>query len=337
MIAPPPESIREALIESVPIVIGRVDEAGLVREIEGSIPRSGALDQLIPGQTNLLELLPDEADRIEAALHQGYADLFIQTADEKGPAHFELRVIFDQRRGQGAYFLIHDVTDTRELHIALLNCTDREQTRIGQDLHDTLGQELTGVSYRLHAIRETAPPAFAKELDVLQEQISGCLERSRDIAFKLSPQIDGPEIAAAFDRLCRHFKEAFEVDCVFTSDLATPISDSDVAFNLFRIAQEACTNALRHGGARHIRIHLVTGPENRIEISDDGTGIDPARRTDIPGMGVPTMKFRAEAIGGSLRLLTGASGGTIVRCRFANRHSLEAQPPISEKPCETCS
>jgi two-component system CheB/CheR fusion protein len=285
----------------------------------------------------LLELFAEDAADIRAALSGGQARLSIQTTDENGPAHFEVRVIFDRRHGGGAYFLVHDVTETRQLQIALLNCADREQMRIGQDLHDTLGQELTGAAYRLHALREAAPPELADGLDALQERISHCLKRSRDIAFTLSPHIGSEEIVGAFERLCVHVRETFGIECIFTSQLARPISDPGVAFNLFRIAQEACTNAVRHASPGRIEIHLVTGGENRLEIADDGVGIDDADISDFPGMGIPGMKFRAEAMGGSLRLSRRESSGTIVRCRFENKHTPETDPPSLDTPCETCS
>jgi signal transduction histidine kinase len=333
----PPESVRERLIENVPILVGRTDANGAILEIEGSLPHVAALPGFDPGHATLSEIFPDVAPQIRAALDGGESR--IETTVENGDesAYFELRLISDRRRGAGVYFLIHDVTDTRLLQLALLDCSDREQMRVGQDIHDTLGQELTGISYQLHALRKRLPPDLTDSITKLQARISGCLRQSRDIAFKLSPQIAGEDICNAFERLCKHLHESFGVECTFEHRLSNPITDAALAFHLFRIAQEASTNAMRHAEPRCIDIRLSTGESgNTLEISDNGQGIAPSIGTGCPGMGIPMMKFRTRAIGGSLQLLPRFPSGTLVRCRFDNTRAPLHEVPVAVRTCPTC-
>jgi len=336
-VVPPPAAVREALIENVPIVIGRMDAQGVVQETEGSIPNSAVLGGIDPGRTNLLEVFPEEADEIRAALDGGHARIHVQAANGSGQAaHFELRFEFDRRRGSGAYFLVHDVTETRRLQLALLDCTDREQMRVGQDLHDTIGQSLAGIAYQLQALQQHLPSDAIGRFWKLQENVAGCLSQTRNIAFTLSPQFAGEEVGGAFERLCAHMRETFETDCAFTAKLERRIAGSGLAFHLFRIAQEACTNAVRHASPKRIEIRLRTGVENILEIEDDGRGLSGNGTPGIPGTGIPMMKFRAQAMGGSLRLLPREAGGTVVRCRFENKYAPDADPHGNHQPCPTC-
>ncbi|MGH8047748.1 MAG: histidine kinase, partial [Chthoniobacterales bacterium] len=146
--------VQEALIASVPILIGRADGQGVIQETEGTLPNEEALGNFSSRNASLLELFPEDADEIRSALAGGSARIDVSVGSEEAPAHFEVRVLPDRKHGSGAYFLVHDVTETRQLQLALLDCTDREQVRVGQDLHDTLGQELTGIAYNLHALLE---------------------------------------------------------------------------------------------------------------------------------------------------------------------------------------
>jgi signal transduction histidine kinase len=336
MISEPPPPVREALIASVPILIGRVDERGIIQETEGSLPNIATLEALEPGRTSLAELFPDDADEIRDALSSGTTRIEAHTISDGNPEYFELKIVADRKRGSGSYFLVHDVTEARLLQIALLDCADREQIRIGQELHDTLGQELFGIAYHLHALSEQTPAPLSLKVSRIAEQVSSSLRRARDIAFTMSPHPSGEDIGRAFRRLCAHMHGTFDIECEFTSTLEKPITDNGVAFQLFRIAQEACTNAVRHASPSRIEILLTTGRENRLEISDDGKGLDPAEPA-LPGMGMSMMKFRARAMGGSLRFLPRDPSGTIVRCRFENKCVPDGNLPADNtSSCPTC-
>jgi signal transduction histidine kinase len=209
---PPP--VRETLIADVPILLGRADRDGVIQETEGTLPHVEALGDFEPLRGNLLELFPEDSEEIRDALNGGRARIDVQTGNGD-PAHFEMRVVADRKRGTGAYFLVHDVTETRQLELALLDCTDREQVRIGHELHDTLGQELTGIAYQLHALLERIPPQLSGNVSALQQRVSDCLRKARDIAFTLSPHLSGEEIDRAFTRLCAHIGSSFHVECHF--------------------------------------------------------------------------------------------------------------------------
>ncbi|MGH8048339.1 MAG: sensor histidine kinase, partial [Chthoniobacterales bacterium] len=183
---------------------------------------------------------------------------------------------------------------------------------------------------------ERCPPQLSGSISGIQQRISDCLRKVRDIAFTLSPHLAGEEIERAFTRLCTHICTTFNVKCEFESRLDRNVADDGVAFHLFRIAQEACTNAVRHASPDRIVVRLSTGAENVLEISDDGKGVTHDDKSDLPGMGISMMKFRARAIGGSLRVLPGKPSGTLVRCRFENKHAPAVEQPQATETCSTC-
>lgn len=336
----PPPGTHERLIESVPIMLGRLDAQGVVSETEGSVPNEEELGLLTAGKSNFFEIFPDFEGEILAALGGRQRRFTVhQSEGDEGSSHFEVQLIFDHRKGAGAYFLIHDVTEVHQLQLSVLECTDREQRRIGQDLHDTIGQELTGIRFLAENVRNLAAKGkpFDAELQEVQGLLGRTLESTRRIAWQLSPQLAGERIVDAFERLAEHIRELFSVDCQFESEIDDPVEDDDVAYNLYRIAQEACTNAVRHAEPRSIRIKLSTGPRNVLEIRDDGKGIEIDEDEIRPGMGLAMMRFRANAIGGALRTSIPDEGGTLVTCRFANRRPPSVPDTSANGTCDECS
>ncbi|MEP6884028.1 MAG: PAS domain S-box protein [Gammaproteobacteria bacterium] len=211
-----------------------------------------------------------------------------------------------------------DVTERRALGSALIDAIATEQRRIGQELHDGLGQELTGLALSARALatrseRERQP--IAASLDQLAIQAAGCIQVARRIAQGVSPLIDADgSLQGALEALAG--RSSFGNTVVrFRSRLDNPITLNLEARNhLYRIAQEAVQNALKHARARIIEIDLwVYERALSLTVNDDGVGL-PRMGSPNAGLGMRTMHFRASSIGGRLVIASRSEGGVSIAC-----------------------
>jgi len=217
-----------------------------------------------------------------------------------------------------------NITERRRLERELLNIVERERRRTGLELHDSIGQQLTGISLMLEVLNEKlseksleAEVAYAEKA---HDRIVHAAEQVRNLAKGLSPiDLDRHSLGSAMRELAAHTEQLMGISCSINCDTAVSAKDASVAMNLYRIAQEAITNAVRHGKARNIRIGLAS--EHgwlTLMVENDGLGF-PAGSGHDAGMGLRIMRHRAEVINGSLNIEKGAHGGTIVTCVLSNR------------------
>jgi PAS domain S-box-containing protein len=211
-----------------------------------------------------------------------------------------------------------DVTERKALGRALIDAIAGEQRRIGQEMHDGLGQELTGLSLSMRALanrasREQLP--FAADLDQLTALITACIQSARRIVHGLSPLAgaDG-NLVAALGQLAEHGSVG-GIQVRLHSRLEAPLTLPLEARNhLYRIAQEALQNAQKHAGARHIDIEFAVRPDSvRLAILDDGQG-PPDPSVPAAGLGMRTMRYRAASIHGRLSIRPRSPSGTAVLC-----------------------
>lgn len=202
----------------------------------------------------------------------------------------------------------------------LLLIADQEQRRIGQDLHDDVGQELTGLALKAQtfaeilAEREFPEQAIAGEIVAAVERIH---RKVRALSRALVPaDVESQGLKAALKVLAAQTSEATGVACRLVAREVGEIPDSRTAIQLYRIAQEAVSNAINHGRARTIGIVLEC-ERNRaaLTIEDDGIGI-PMEPKRGPGVGLSIMRQRAELIGARLTAKRIPTGGTRVTCRL---------------------
>jgi PAS domain S-box-containing protein len=221
-----------------------------------------------------------------------------------------------------------DVTERRALGSALIDAIATEQRRIGQELHDGLGQELTGLALSARALatraeRERQP--IAASLEQLSALAASCIQAARRIAQGVSPLSDADgSLQVALELLAA--RSSLDTTAVrFNSRLESPlILDLEVRNHLYRIAQEAVQNALKHANARIVEIELwVHAYGVRLTIIDDGVGL-PRAGSPGSGLGMRTMHFRASSIGGRLKVATRSDGGVSVACEVAQPQSVAA-------------
>jgi two-component system CheB/CheR fusion protein len=208
----------------------------------------------------------------------------------------------------------------------ILETSSAEQRRIGQDLHDGVGQLLTGVALMSRALeRELTPklPDRAADAAQIAEIAEEGMARTRSMARVLSPlDLDADGLTSALDELASDCEKVFAVTCTFEHDESVLVDDESVATHVYRIAQEAVTNAARHGGAKRVEIGL--GSEGRsasLTVQDDGAGFaaEGASTGKANGMGLRIMECRAKAIGGTLAIRSLPEGGTVVTCTFPGK------------------
>jgi PAS domain S-box-containing protein len=220
--------------------------------------------------------------------------------------------------------VITDVTERRQLEREILEIAGREQLRIGSDLHDGLGQDLTGVALMLRSVaaqlRKENSSARADVEDIIS-LVNGAIESTRAMARGLAPVgADRGGLIAGLQSMTVRGVERYGVRAHFNTSLKEPLTlDDGAATHLYRIAQEAFTNAIRHGRVTQVTIELATAEGSlTLSIQDNGRGFD-ERNANSNGMGMKLMRYRAQMLGGDVTIANNKGGGVIVRCTCPHR------------------
>jgi signal transduction histidine kinase len=209
--------------------------------------------------------------------------------------------------------------ERRGLEEELLNISSREQRHIGQDLHDGLCQQLIGIEFRNSVLVQQLQdvPATRAEAAKIGESIRDVTRQARSLARGLSPvQIEANGLMAALDGLAANAAKLFCLSCSFECPRPVLVENPTVATHLYRIAQEAIGNAIKHAHAKSIVVSLKQSDgELTLAIKDNGRGFSRAS-TVIEGMGLRIMEYRADMIGAMLRIDSAIGKGTTVACRL---------------------
>ncbi len=212
--------------------------------------------------------------------------------------------------------VVQDVTKRKWMEKEILEVSDREQRRIGQDLHDGLCQLLTGTTFAIKTLEQklqAASSPAATEAGEIAELLRRANVEARNIARGLHPlELDAGGLVAALHELAFNVQGLFNVDCRFHCEQPIDLADKGKAIHVYRIAQEAVNNALKHSQAKHIGITLTPSDGNvTLTVDDDGVGL-PEQFKGSTGMGLNIMAYRARMIGGSLQVHSGDKRGIIV-------------------------
>jgi signal transduction histidine kinase len=208
---------------------------------------------------------------------------------------------------------------SQRLEREIIGISEREQERIGQDLHDGICQYLAALSCSAASLKTDLEgydlPAEARVADELAGFLRDAVVQTRNLARGLVPvQMDEAGLASALEELTASATRLLGIRCVYESSGAPLIKDNTVAMHLYRIAQEAINNATKHGKATKILVSLIEdGNATTLRIADDGTGISKVANGS-GGMGLGLMYYRARLVGGELRIDEPVTGGTVVSC-----------------------
>ena len=232
--------------------------------------------------------------------------------------------------------VVHDITEQRELERELLKAGERERKRVGRDLHDGLGQLLTGIGFlsktlaqSLH-VREDEAASEASEITQLVED---AIDHTRSLSKLLLPvELEANGLEAALQRLRSHVANVYGIACKLKTDTYLPIQDPEIALHMYRVAQEAVHNAVRHGKPSRVEITLSTkSGRTRLSVADNGIGLPANVEQRGSGLGLRTMHYRAQTIGASLSITARKGGGTHVVCELPTQieENHEVISPVS--------
>jgi len=228
--------------------------------------------------------------------------------------HYEL----EERVRQRTAALNNEMQERMRLEEEILSISEREQQRIGHDLHDSLCQYLTGVALAGEVLSgQLAAKSLpeTKAMNHIVEMVEGAIDLTRTLARGLHPfDLKGEGFLDALRDLAVTITEGFKTPCTFECDQPVEIIEPGVATHLYRITQEAITNAVKHSHAKSIVVRLEAESDGlTLTISDDGVGMPPKIQG---GMGLRTMAYRASVIGASFNVARLASRGTRVTCKL---------------------
>lgn len=227
--------------------------------------------------------------------------------------------------GRHVVGIFADISARRQIEREMMQVATEVQRRVGGDLHEGLGQQLSGIAMMMQGLRQRAAGAGAgslvQGLDEIVELLNGAVRRTRLLARGLSPVRASAEgIKEGFEELVNTVHEVYGLRVQLTLGLPEDLSvDENPVTNMFHIAQEAVINAARHGSAREIRMALrVNGAELELQVDDDGVGFDPTQAGEA-GMGLRMMRFRAGMARGYLSIESRPGSGVRLRCRCPAR------------------
>jgi signal transduction histidine kinase len=200
----------------------------------------------------------------------------------------------------------------------LLSISEETQQRIGRELHDDLGQHLMGVAFMSQVLSQKLKDAKREEMQdaaKITALVNEAMSRTRLLAHGLYPaELNEKGLCRMMEKFAGYVEGIYRIDCDFFCQSGCRVDDPETAINLFRITQEAVTNAVKHGHAQHISLRVSSSTSGKItlEILDDGCGIADEKVADGAGLGMRTMRYRAELIGALLEVAARDNGGTRV-------------------------
>jgi signal transduction histidine kinase len=315
----------------------------LIRAGLGTVDAGHSADHFKTYLADTLTAYSTNQHPLTRAIHGEFidgAEIFLRQADSSEGLWLAAtgRPLIDERgQIQGGVVVYRDMSARKQMEKQVAEISDREQRRIGQDLHDSLCQHLVSIAFASELLRDKLERyrlAEAAQAENIAEMVNEGISQARNLARGLYPvrlEVDG--LASALEEMAASVQARNNVACHFSAEERVLIYDEVAGNNLYRIAQESINNAIKHGHCNNISIGLgAVDEEVTLTIKDDGVGF-PAHLDASAGMGLNIMNYRAKMIGASLDIRRGAAGGTIVLCSFHNENLMGQDPPrLTAKP-----
>jgi PAS domain S-box-containing protein len=292
---------REELLGKTPWAVGIMSQEVKVREIE-------RLQSLLKGGSN-----PPRETILK---------------DKKGEDHLFSLSSISSRSSDGSIDRIivtgTDLTERSRLQKELLNVSEQEQARIGHNLHDGVGQTLTGVASLMSALEFELGDAHHNSVARIRELVSDAIQEVRRMSHGLSPSaVKNRGLEGALELLAETIRINHRTSCEFKMDPGIAIDDLEKETHIYRIAQEACNNAIRHGKPTKITISLLMLRDRECVLKIENDGSKLVKSPDA-GIGLEIMEYRANLIGGTLKINSKGSRGVTVSCRFQRSPNLKS-------------
>jgi PAS domain S-box-containing protein len=292
-------------LASAPTLLSRVQERGEIEWVENlkAVNLTGDYAPLVEAGLRSAVAFPVKAGREIVAVVECFTDRIVKGSENLLPAMtavgLELGRVVERRRLQEGY----------------TEAVWEQQRKIAQELHDGLGQELSGVGYLTKSLAEALKGTDQFQIaEMAKEGIGRSLDQIRGMAKGVLPvDLDSEGLMAALGQLAETTSSVFGIKCHLVCYTPVFVEDNAVALHLYRIAQESVTNAVKHGRPKQVTITLSSGSGGlKLTVRDDGSGLPESPPS--AGSGLKIMRYRAASIGATLTLERGPEGGTIVTC-----------------------
>jgi PAS domain S-box-containing protein len=271
--------------------------------------------RILPADEVLLNMMTAIGSEIGQFIQRRHAE------EQLRRAHDELEIRVQRRTAElkaANSKLQTAISERRRLESELLEITEKERRRIALDLHDDLGQKLSGIALmakglelRLTKLRPDTAQDAARIHGLVQEAMSHASDLAHDLA---TLDLQNKTLPEALEHLAAHARELFGIRCDFTHRGKVPALDPSVVMQLYKIAQEALTNSIKHGKAKVVRLGLEAQPQRlSLTIQNDGVPF-PDLQGRSTGMGLRIMNYRASLIGASLEVGVNGTEGARVTC-----------------------
>ncbi len=311
-------TLLSTLIDNLPAVVFAIDSEQYITVVNSEFlnllgrERDAVIGRHRTEFSEIDRLLPADGSQTEGANgRRNYLDVAWENPDGSFRWFMSTRIpLCDSTTGAlvGTLHTSREITALKELTYELLEVSNREQQRLGSDLHDGLGQDLTGLSLLLRGLEvqlaREAPP-YVPQVTRIRELVAGAIQSTRLLARGLAPvNLERGGLPEALRNLAQMCRETYGIECTFrNAGNEVPHLNESAATHLFRIAQEATTNAARYARASRLSIELqATATRLRLAITDNGIGLAAGLKSGRPGMGLKIMEYRARMLGAALVL-----------------------------------
>jgi two-component system CheB/CheR fusion protein len=327
------EAQLSAVLDAATDAIITIDRGGIIRSVNSGAEQMFGYSAAEMVGKNVSQLIPSP----DREAHDGYIAKYLKTGERhildvkrevdalrKDGTVFPTDLVVKEVPHLNLFVGIHtDLTQRRQLERDVVEAVSLEQRRIGQDLHDTVGQEMTALNLLTGELAEAVRTASAPVTNLV-ERIGQGLERSqrelRAVLRGLLPvAVDAEGLMAALADLAQRTQKEGSVYCTFDCPKSVSIADNMTATHLYLIAHEAVHNALKHARARLIQISLKADRDLVLMVRDDGVGM-PQRLQNQRGLGLRVMRNRAAISGMALTIEPVTPSGTLVTCSVARRN-----------------
>ncbi len=325
------ERLRVILNTAADAII-TIDQRGIIQSVNPATEKmfGYALDELLGQNVRMLMPQPYQDE------HDNYLARFLETGEpriigigretqacRKDGTVFPIDLAVSQVDHLGLFTgVIRDITERKKFQEQILEIAAEEQRRIGHDLHDDVGQELTGLSLTTDTLLTLLKRTSSPEVDIarrLLEDLKRTTQKVRSLSRGLNPvEVDPEGLMAALGEMAKRITDLHKINCEFICEKPVRFTSAKISTHLYHIVQEATNNAIKHGQAQNIQIQLEEHQSLiKLRIRDDGVGIDSPTGDKSNGLGLRIMRYRADLIHANFSIGRHPQGGTLLSCALS--------------------